>query len=47
MNFLPYDWVAIGYLAFTGILVLIFRKMLHAGISICWHACSVLLALYR
>lgn len=26
MNFLPYDWVAIGYLAFTGVLVLIFRK---------------------
>ena len=26
MNFLPYDWVAIGYLAFTGVLILIFRK---------------------
>ena len=26
MNFLPYDWVAIGYLASTGVLVLIFRK---------------------
>ena len=26
MNFLPYDWVAIGYLALTGVLILIFRK---------------------
>ncbi|MYK92692.1 hypothetical protein F4009_01585 [Candidatus Poribacteria bacterium] len=26
MNFLPYDSVAIGYLAFTGVLILIFRK---------------------
>ena len=26
MNFLPYDWVAIGYLTFTGLLVLMFRK---------------------
>ena len=26
MNLLPYDWVAIGYLAFTGVLILIFHK---------------------
>lgn len=26
MNFLPYDWVAIGYLALTGGLILIFHK---------------------
>ena len=26
MNFLPYDWVAIGYLALTGVLILIFHK---------------------
>jgi membrane-associated phospholipid phosphatase len=26
MNFLPYDWVAIGYLALTGALILIFQK---------------------
>lgn len=26
MNFLPYDWVAIGYLALTGMLILIFHK---------------------
>ena len=26
MNFLPYDWVAIGYLALTGVLILIFYK---------------------
>ena len=26
MNFLPYDWVAIGYLVLTGVLILIFHK---------------------
>ena len=26
MNFLPYDWVAIGYLALTGMLILVFHK---------------------
>ncbi len=26
MNLLPYDWVAIGYLIFTGVLILIFHK---------------------
>ena len=26
MNFLSYDWVAIGYLALTGVLILIFHK---------------------
>ena len=26
MRFLPYDWVAIGYLALTGVLILIFHK---------------------
>ncbi len=26
MNFLPYDWVAIGYLAITGVLLTVFHK---------------------
>ena len=26
MNFLPYDWVALGYLVLTGVLILIFHK---------------------